>query len=560
MNFASRYFLPLLALGIPLAALPPPVPSAGVVERELEREYEGRPFIPGEKVPPIIVDIPDETLEFPTGIKVLIREVVVSGNECIRGDEVCAAVSSYLDQELTIGQIYEMCQLIDFLYAQRGYFLARSYPPPQDIENGVLHIAVLEGILGTVAVEGNTFYSSDFIHSYFVSLVGKPIHCDRFLHQLLLLNDNMDLTAGVIFRKGQECGRADVLIRVNDCRPCHLYLNGNNYGRNLTTDTRIGGRLDCGQLLFNGDRLSVAQVIGFPVSALYFSDVRYLVPLNRHGTSIEAGWLYSQFKIEELTQLNLRGRSDILTLRLNQAIIRRRCLNIDLFSYFDYKQIQNFVLTERSSFDKLRMITVGALLDHFDPCCGRDFLTLRLSAGIPDIMGGLKAVDPVCSRPGGGGRFVKVMLDYDRLQRLPYDCFFYFHGSGQYSPSLLTLPEQIYIGGMDTVRGFPLALGLGDSGYYLNWELRCPPPFIGDQKVFFTNRLWKETLQLDVFVDHGAVHLNGAQSTFLWGTGFGARVLGPFGFTFSIDVGFPINHRGQVKDVITYMRVTGQPF
>ena len=106
MNLASRYFLLLLALGIPLAALPPPVPSAGVVERELEREYEGHPFIPGEKVPPIVIDIPEEALEFPTGIKVLIREVVVSGNESLCGDEVCAAVSSYLDRELTIGQIY----------------------------------------------------------------------------------------------------------------------------------------------------------------------------------------------------------------------------------------------------------------------------------------------------------------------------------------------------------------------------------------------------------------------------------------------------------------------
>ena len=567
MKLFFRCLGPLLALGIPLVALPPPLPSAGVVERELEREYEAQPILAGEAIPPIIIDIPEETLEFPEGIKVFIRGVVVSGNESLSGEEISEVVSGYLDRELSIGQIYEMCQVIDQAYACRGYFLARTYPPPQDIENGVLQLAILEGRLGSVQVEGNCSYGSEFIHSYFDCLIGKPIHQDRFLRQLLLLNDNLDLTAGVVFVKGQECGTADVVVQVCDCCPRHLYLNGNNYGRNLTTDTRAGGRVDWGNLLFYGDRFSVAEVMGFPPDALYFNDLRYLVPVGRLGTSVEAAWLWSSFKIRELKILRLAGLSNILTLRLNQALIRKRRWSVDVFSYFDYKQIANYELGQRRSFDKLRVITVGGLVDHFDPCSSRDYLTFRVSAGIPDLWNGLKAVDPICSREGGGGRFVKVMLDYDRLQRLPLDCFFYFHGSGQYSPSKLTLPEQIYIGGVDTVRGFPLAVGLGDSGYYFNGEFRFPLPFIGCQKVFMINKLWKEVLQFDVFIDQGGVRYNGApgtqtsaKSTSLWGTGFGVRLLGPYSFTFSIDVGFPMNHRRRFKHAITYIRLTGQPF
>jgi hemolysin activation/secretion protein len=544
----------------PLAALPPPVPSAGVVERELEREYEGKPLEPDKEVPAIQIDIPKEKLEIPDGIKVFVDQIEIKGNESISSKEIIRWLREYLHKELSLRDIYELCHVIDHHYAEKGYFLTRAYPPPQDVENNLLIIEVIEGKLGNIQVVGNKYYSESFIRSYFKHLQNKPLQYEAFLRALMLLNDNSDLMAGALFEKGEEFGYADVILRVNDARPVHLYFNGNNYGRNLTTNARAGGRLDWGNLLAQGDTFSVAEVVGFPIEALYFTDVTYTVPLNRKGTSLEAAYLYSKFKIEELTKLHLKGRSDIATLKLNQALIRRRSLSVDLFSYFDYKQIQNFVLSHRTSFDKLRVVTVGALLDHFTPSQGRDYLNIRVAAGIPDFLGGLKAVDKESSRKGGGGRFYLFNIDYDRIQHLPKDCFFYFHGSGQLSPSKLTLPEQIYIGGVDTVRGFPLAVALGDSGYYMNVELRFPPPFLENKKFFKLNKKWKDIVQFDAFLDHGGVFLQSEGNTFLWGSGLGVRVNGPYHLAFSIDVGFPLNHRSHNRDVFTYIKLTCQPF
>lgn len=544
-----------------LSAYPPPVPSAGVVERELEREYEGKPLEPGREIPPIQIDIPRERLDSLDGRKVFIHRVEILGNESIPTGEILNCINHFLDQDLSLGDIYKLCHVIDCHYARKGYFLARAYPPPQDIEDDVLLIEVIEGKLGNVQVVGNEYYSDSFVRSYFTSLQDKPLQYDQFLRSLMLLNDNTDLVAGAVFEKGKEFGYADVILRVDDARPVHLYLNGNNYGRNLTTNVRAGGRLDWGNLITQGDTLSIAEVVGFPVNALYFTDVNYTVPLNRKGTFLGLEYLFSKFKIEELKSLHLKGRSDIATLRFNQALIRRCSLSVDLFSYFDYKQIQNFVLGHRTSFDKLRVLTVGALLDHFSPCCGRDYLTLRFGAGIPNFLGGLKAVDKESSRKGGGGRFFIFNADYDHIQPLPRDFFFYFHGSGQLSPNKLTLPEQIYIGGVDTVRGFPLAVGLGDSGYYLNFELRTPPPLsLANKKFFKSNRKWKDVLQFDAFLDHGGVFLNSDGNTFLWGTGLGVRVNGPYSLALSVDVGFPLNHRKHNREVFTYIKLTCQSF
>ena len=560
MNKKYYALLLLNLLVVSLSALPPPVPSAGVVERELQKEYEAKPLDQDKSVPAIQIDIPKERLDFPNSRKVMVRRIEVKGNDSISSKHIKRWVKDYLDKELSIKDIYEMCHVIDQHYAKEGYFLARAYPPPQELDDETLVIEVLEGKLGNVTVVGNKHYSESFIRSYFKSLQNKPLKYEQFLRALSLLNENSDMTAGAVFEKGKEVGYADVIVRVNDSRPIHLYLNGNNYGRNLTTNARVGGRFDWGNVVTQGDTFSVAEVVGFPVDALYFTDVKYNVPINRNGTSLEAQYLYSQFKIEELTSLHLKGRSVIGTLKVNQALTRTRSLSVDVFSYFDYKQIKNFVLGRSTSYDKLRVLTVGSLIDHFSRSRDRDYLVVQFAAGIPDFLGGLKAVDHRSSRRGAGGRFFIFTADYDRIQHLPKDCYFYFHGSGQLTPNKLTLPEQIYIGGSDTVRGFPLAVALGDNGYYVNFEFRVPPLLLANKKFFKSNKKWKDIVQFDAFLDHGGVFLQSERNTFLWGTGVGLRINGPYTLSLSVDVGFPLNHRGLTNGAFYYLKVTGQPF
>ncbi len=559
----NKYFAGLISFTLPLAhlaALPPPVPSAGVVEREIEKEYEGKPLEPERTLPPIQIDMPEKKLRFPDGRKVFVHQVKIEGNESIKESEIKGWIKNYLDRDLTLTEIYELCHVIDVHYAEQGYFLARAYPPPQDIRSDTLTIEVIEGKLGNVQIIGNKHYSESYIKGYFARLQNKPLQYNEFLKALMLLNENSDLTAGAVFEKGKEFGCADLIVQVKDARPIHLYLNGNNYGRNLTTNVRAGGRFDWGSAITQGDKLSIAEVVGFPVDALYFTDVVYTIPMNKRGTSLEGAYLFSKFKIEELTSLDLKGESQIATLKVNQAILRRRSLSLDFFSYFDYKQIQDFVLGHRRAFDKLRVLTAGILLDHFSPGQGRDYLNVRLAGGIPDFLGGLKAVDRDSSRIGGGGRFFTLNADYDRIQLLPKDCYLYFHTSGQLSPYKLTLPQQIYIGGSDTVRGFPLATALGDSGYYVNVEFRVPPPFIANNNFFSIKKKWKEVLQFDFFFDNGGTFYNGGGHTYLSGAGLGVKINGPYTLALSVDVGFPLNHRNDEKGVFTYIKLTCQPF
>lgn len=551
----SLVFLPGL-----LMALPPPAPSAGVIEREIEQQYEGKPLDLEKEMPSFEVEIPEERLGLLPGMTLYVKSILIEGNQAVSSKKIEKWISQFLDKRLSISEIYQICKVIDQNYAKLGFFLARAYPPPQEIQGGVLKIRILEGKIGAIKIEGNKRYSEKFIARYFKPFQGKTLNYDEFLKALLLLNENSDLSAGVLFEKGKEFGTADLIVRVSDKWPIHLYLNENNYGENLTTNAQLGGRLDVGNCLFYGDTFSVAEVVGFPVKALYFTDVTYTVPLNTKGTLMEFSYLFSKFHIEELTYLKLRGESIIGTIKATHAVKRTKNVGLDLFGYFDIKQIQNYVLGTRTSFDKLRVLTGGILVDHYNAGGGRDYLNCRMGGGIPNFLGGLPPVSLESSRIGGGGAFFQVNLDYDRIQRLYHEWMLYLHFSGQWSPSKLTQPQQLYIGGSNTVRGYPLSAALGDSGYYANFETRFPLPLFMDKNFFWMKRKWKEVLQLVGFVDTGGTIFNEGSRTFITGAGFGLRFSGPYTFSLSYDVGFPLSHPDLSKGAFSYLKFTAQPF
>ena len=53
---------------------------------------------------------------------------------------------------MTLPDLRVMVEKISAYYNQRGYFLARAYLPAQDITDGSLTIAVLEGYYGAISL------------------------------------------------------------------------------------------------------------------------------------------------------------------------------------------------------------------------------------------------------------------------------------------------------------------------------------------------------------------------------------------------------------------------
>lgn len=559
----------------------PPPPPAGIVERQIEAEYEAEKIDAEKEIPLLEIDLPEKQLVL-SGETVHIKRITFSGNEIIPSRELDKVVQPYLNRDLSMQDIREMCLAIQAKYVKEGYFLTRSCAPEQQINDGILQLMVIEGKLGEVTVVGNKYYSEKYIKSYFQKLQGQPINYDAMLKALLLLDENSDMNAGAVFKKGKEFGTADVIIRISDQRPIHLYADHNNYGSDHTSRHRTGAKLDYGSLFMYGDTLSVTEVVGSPISSLDFTDIIYRCPINSSGSYLDFSFLLAEFKTDKFDKfLRFEGRSHIGTVRFSQALARTRRLNTDIFTSFDYKQIKNYSnKVGTTSFDKLRILNLGGSFDYIDGWQGRNLFVIWGSWGIPNFMGGLHAEDSRCSRVGAGGEFLKANGGYKRLQKMPYNTFLLFNCFAQGSLDKLPLPEQIYIGGIDTVRGYKLAKGLGDQGFYTNIELRVPLPFIRSHKVPFLKKTWGEFLQFVGFLDHGQTFVIGRDKirqgevgpdgkpekgkvnqhgrSILTAVGPGVRVYGPWKIDFSMDIGYPLTQHRRSSDTIVYFKVSWQ--
>lgn len=548
--------------------VPPPNTSAGVIEKEIEREYNGKEIAPEREMPLLEIDIPEEQLSMSDNETAFIKTIKLQGNDVLSSKVVNRIIAEYENRDLKMSEIKELCLRLQEKFIKSGYFLARVYPPPQEVKEGNLTLDVLEGRLGEVFIVGNKHYKEKFLKKQFARFEGKAINYDELLKTLFLLNENSDLQVGAVFKKGTEVGTADLVLRVEDKLPCHLYIDENNYGSQQTSMWRTGARAEYGNLFTGGDRIAVTEVLGNPFSNLNYTNASYEIPLNTIGTRLKLNYIYSAFHVNQFLELNLRGRTQIGTVEVTQALARTRNWSTNLYLSFDYKQIQNYQMNVTSSYDKLRVFTLGFDFDTTDSWKGRNVADFSVAYGVPHFLGGLHTDPPKgeSSREGSGGLFAILNVDYTRIQSVYKDTFFMFHTSGQATSYKLPLSEQIYIGGIDTVRGFPMAAALGDDGYYANLELRTPIPFVGEAKLPFVKRKkWREFIQLIGFVDQGGVLLNGdgenqKHHISMTGAGVGLRVFAPYGLALNFDVGFPLTEKKRESSPVYYFKASIKAF
>lgn len=242
--------------------------SAGVVDRELEREFGTRPITSKQDIPLLELDLPDEQFCLEDDETVSVERLEFLGNEIFSQWELQYYLCNYCGQELCMYDLQCLCAMIQDLYVRNGYFLARAYLPEQDVKDGLIVVKILEGTLGKVKVRGNCHHSEAFIYSYLSHMINRPIQYDQFIQAMLLLNDNPYLEATAVFTKGESFGCADLCICVKDEFPMDTYFDYNNFGSHHTPKHRGGLRLDYGNLLKYGDLSSVIGVVGLPVNKL----------------------------------------------------------------------------------------------------------------------------------------------------------------------------------------------------------------------------------------------------------------------------------------------------
>lgn len=471
------------------AALPP---DAGQSIREIESAPLSVP-------PPQRLDLTlpeaDGGQPAPGGPAVEVSEFRITGNQAIPGSELRPLLDDLKGRTLTLGQLQQAARRLTDHYRQRGYLLARAYLPAQEIERGIVEIAVLEGRYGQVRLRNGSRVAERTLEAPLGNLQrGAAVRAGPLERSLLLLTDIPGVEIRSTLRPGASVGTSDLIVEAQPGPLVSGSIDADNYGNRFTGEYRLGGTLNLNSPLAIGDRLTL-RAMGSDEEQTY-QRIAYQLPLGTAGTQL--GVAYSDMDYElakDFDDLDAHGNARIASAFLLQPLIRGRAFNIYGHLQFDDKRLKDDIDLFASKSDMRSRNWSASLSGNGRDRLGSGGLTsfsLTYTHGDLNIDDGpVERQDAFTARTQGS--FNKWNPAFLRLQRLSRSFSLYARVEGQLSDNNLNSAEKFWLGGAYGVRAYPQGEAAGDQGWLANLELR-----------YDLTPAW----QLSTFLDHGEVRLN----------------------------------------------------
>jgi hemolysin activation/secretion protein len=481
-----------------------------------------------------VLDVPaviDRPFEIDEGPKVAVQRFrILGGNDMPKFgiriseiDQILADAVSTKPEGFTIGQMEETKDLVTSYFRERGLILALAVLPVQTVSGGTVDLQVYEGILGRVIAEGNDSYSEKLLASPFKHLIGKPITKDEIEAALLGLTDFPGLSVFGVFQPGQQVGRADIVLKVQEEDRFDFAMRTDNHGLQETGRIRFRTTVDWNNPTGGGDRISLTIQQTYQPKNNTFITMDYERYLGR---GFRGGVFLNRNTFDvggELANQEISGETEQMGAWVDKTWIRSRSRNFSTRAAITRKESHQKLRNRFANRDRLSVLTLEGVYDNVDiRYKGINFATLELSKGFNDLFGAMGnastalnnvGADVRPSRQGGPpnrnfaeGEFFKMFATASRLQTVKDNLSLLVRTELQLTDDILVPMEQYSIGGPDHVRAFPQAQFLADNALFFSIELIHNMPFITDVPAF-GNRTWGELVQLSVFYDHALGHL-----------------------------------------------------
>lgn len=528
------------------AQTPPSSQTAGGVdqrEKAAQTEKAIEEQIQKKKEPGVVEEAPTTKPALPETQKVLIKNIVVEGAKFLKDAEIKKITSQYENKELILSEMQKIADSITDAYRVKGRSTSRAYLPPQTIKDGVLTIKVIEGKVGKIDIKGNRYFKTPRIQKKIKLKTNQGFNYSALQDSLTHINENPDIFAKAILVPGTEPGTTDIIIEVKDRLPIHLGFQYDDFGSRYMDKNRWAFVYENNNLLGLDDRLYFKLQMS-QRSFYNLKSARYVFPVDE-GFEVGASFSHSRLVLgREFRSLSAVGKSTIVGVFANKALFAKRNLDVRYNFGFDYKDIRNYLLGEESSRDEMRVLKNGLDIDITDKW-GRTIVNPELDFGIPGMWGGLAVKDPKASRIGAGGRFVKGVFNFYRLQPMPLSSTILFKNSAQLSNYNLAASEQFQIGGATSARGYAPGEYSGDRGIYSSAEWSFPPYlFPKGLRIPFGENKWYDAVRLVCFYDWANARLNNpgadekkSQTLRSWGYGLRFNVKD---LSLKFELGYPL--------------------
>ena len=435
-----------------------------------------------------------------SGVKIVVQHLSVSGSTTYSEAELLAVTGFAAGSTLSLADLRAMAAKIAGFYHHNGYFLAQAFLPAQDIKDGVVMIAVLDGRYGKVALRNQSGVSDALANGLLGGLnTGDMVAAEPLESRLLLLSDLPGVQVKSTLVPGASVGASDLIVDLTPGQRVSGSIDADNAGNRYTGANRIGATLNLNDPTGHGD-IATLRVLTSG-SGLNYARISYQTHINK----AKVGLAYSDlhYKLErEFAPLGANGTAKIASIYGNYPLIRSRSSNLYAQMNFDAKRFEDKVDSTSAMANKTVRVLIASLYgDHRDNLGGGGLNNYALAWSSGEInlqTPSLRAFD--AAQAGSNGHYNKLGFSAARLQKVTEAVSLSGAINGQFASKNLDVSEKMELGGMYGVRAYPEGEAYADQGYVLNLELRMAlPRFEGAMT---------GQMQLIGFVDHGSVAID----------------------------------------------------
>jgi hemolysin activation/secretion protein len=520
----------LFALPLPSYAIDPAEPpsqrsseQASVIDQKIRDEMES--------LEPVIVTVPEPEVE-PTpkpaagDVTFFVKEIRLEGNRVISTSELKPLLSSYENREITMKELSQAAEAVEKTYRKQGYITSRAIIPPQKLDTQSPLIRVIESKVGNIEIEGERFTREKYLASHMKLKKGERLNYAPIREALVAMNQNPDRQVKSVFRKGTDPESTDIILKVDERLPYHAGLSYDNQGSPATGRQRFGPSVRTTNLTGTDDALSVGSVFGENFGTLFN---QYLRVIPQTGTRL--GFLFSHAQVDpqkDSKAFAVNGISQTYSPSLSQNVVKKEWMNASFGTRFDFKESRTKILSGTFRRERLRVLRFGpdiTIKDRF----GITSFSPEFSFGM-NAMGASIYATSTSSRLGIEPGFFHMDNTFSRIQKMPWETRLLTRGEGQFATHKLPSSEALYLGGANSIRGYPEGDYLADSGIYFSNEHLIPLSFIPKEvHLPFFNTPVQKQFEFLSFLDFGYGRLRGPASTdrkdrYLLGAGVGIKI------------------------------------
>ncbi|MBV7558811.1 ShlB/FhaC/HecB family hemolysin secretion/activation protein [Enterobacter sp. ENT02] len=524
----------LLASGAALAAPLSPADRNTIQQQQqqlLDENQRQREELERSAIVPRPVT-PDDA-STPQGPCFVIRRIELSGATLLSPSAKNRLTAPWINQCLDMARLTRLTDAVSDWYISRGYITSRAFLTEQDLSGGVLHLAVLEGKLQHIRLEG---VPDRTLKMTFPGLEGKILNLRDIEQGMEQLNRVRQRPVEIEILPGDRQGYSVVNLTATPQFPLSGSVSFDNSGQKSTGTGQLTGALYGNNLLGLADKWFIsggrssdfsnskdAQNFAAGVSIPYgYGLLDYSYSWSNYLSTIDNnGYLW-------------RSTGDTETHRLTGSwvLFRNGEIKTGVSAGITHRINRNYlddVLLATSS-RKLSSVSLG--INHTQKIAsGVATLNPTFTQGVP-WLGAEDDNDKQGDVPKAEFRKWSLNGSFQRpvADKLWWLTSVYF----QWSPDRLYGSERLTLGGETSVRGFKEQYISGDNGGYwrneLNWSL-FTLPWVGDVGVLAA-------------IDGGWLKKDGQDryaSGTLWGTALGLTATNR-GYSSQFTVGTPVDY------------------